>query len=212
MLAIMELCCISYRATGARSYFPQSHNWMAYRFPVRPLLAAAAFLPLCASVELQAKTPEVLIVSESDLQFGKFMVFGTGSRTVSASGVVRDLSIVPLEGARTAPARFTVSYDRGNESKHVLDIELEIVLSAPPAVTIDGVSGRVSELETDLAGTGRVSPGQPIRVWMRNCRTRVCSQSFQVGGKISVDRRYGGAVLSVPIPIDATVLMAERQR
>ena len=182
------------------------------RFAYRRLFMVTASVSILASGTLHPKTPEVLIVSESDLQFGKFMVFGTGSRTVSASGVVRDLSIVPLEGARTAPARFTLSYDRGNESKHVLDIELEIVLSAPPAVMIDGVSGRVSELETDLAGTGRVSPGQPIRVRMRNCRTRVCSQSFQVGGKISVDRRYGGAVLSIPIPIDATVLMAERLR
>lgn len=161
--------------------------------------------------DLQGKTPEVSITSERDLHFGSFMVFGSGSRTVSASGVVLDNALVALEGVPPTPARFTLAYDRGNESKHVLDIELELVISSSPRVRDGGVDGAVTGLQTDLPGVGALTPGQAIRVVLRNCRSRVCTQSFHVGGRLDVTRNFGGANLVIPIPLDATVISVDRQ-
>ncbi len=170
-------------------------------------------LGLClVPTQAQADRPEVIVDAQSELRFGTFMVFGNGSRRVSAAGNVTDVSLVALEGNPTGPARFTVSYDRGNQSRHVLDIELELVISQPPMVRVGGVEGQLSAFETDLSGAGRISPGQPIRVEMRNCRTRVCSVSFNVGARLDVSRTYGGADLAIPIPVDAAVISAERQR
>ncbi|MWV26591.1 DUF4402 domain-containing protein [Aurantiacibacter rhizosphaerae] len=169
--------------------------------------SGAVLLPAVAA----AKTPEVIVNAQSDLRFGTFMVFGSGSRNVSYTGNVTDVSLVALEGNPTGPARFTVSYDRGNESKHVLDIELEMVISTPPRVRDGGVEGQLSAFETDLANTGSLAPGQPIRVELRNCRTRVCSVSFSVGARLDVTRQFGGANLVIPIPVDVTVISAERQ-
>jgi Domain of unknown function (DUF4402) len=158
------------------------------------------------------KTPEITITPDRALQFGTFMAFGSGSRTVSVSGAVVDQALVALEGALPAPARFTLAYDRGNGNNHVLDIEIELVFSQPPRVRVGGVEGTVSGFQTDLPGAAQINPGQAIRVYMRNCRSRVCTRSFQVGGRLDVTRLSGGADLAIPLPVDATVISVERQR
>ena len=173
------------------------------------VLAAAALL---VSQPVSADVPRVRISPDSELRFGSFMVFGSGARTVSATGLVSDQAIVPIEGSTTGPARFTISYDRGNESKQSLDIEIELVISNPGPVRAGGVDARLSAFETDLPGALRVTPGQAIRLSIRNCSTRVCSRSFQVGARLDVARQFGGADLSVPIPLDATIISAERVR
>lgn len=180
---------------------------------LRATLAAAGLLLLAStSQQVQAKVPEVRISADSELTFGTFMIFGSGSRTVGTTGTVRDNGVVALEGTRPAPARFTISYDRGNENNHVLDIELELVISAPPLVRQGGVEARLSAYETDLPGALRVDAGRAMRVTMPNCRTRVCTRSFQVGGRLDVTRNFGGAMLVVPILVDVTVISADRQR
>ncbi|WP_267900648.1 DUF4402 domain-containing protein [Aurantiacibacter spongiae] len=173
------------------------------------IFAGSALPPVAPA---RADVPEIRIVPDSQLRFGAFMIFGSGSRSVSPSGDVSDLAVVPIEGSRTGPAHFTISYDRGNESNHVLDIELELVLSPAQAVRVRGVEGRLSGYDTDIPGYLRVQPGQAIRLTLSNCRTRICSRSFNVGGTLHVSRQFGGAEIVVPIPIDAAVISAERQR
>lgn len=173
------------------------------------ILAALTCLPL--SYQVNAKEPQVRIVAESDLRFGTFMVFGSGSRTVSANGMVTDSSLVALEGNPTGPARFSLSYDRGNQSKHVIDIEVELVVSPGSTVQQQGVRGSLSAFQTDLPGVGSISPGQPIRVLLRNCRERVCSQSFTIGARLDVSRQFGGANLIIPIPVDVAIISVQRQ-
>lgn len=166
----------------------------------------------CISQPAAAKEPEVRISADSELTFSTFMIFGSGSRTVSPSGTVSDNGVVALEGTTPAPARFTITYDRGNENNHVLDIELELVISAPPLVRQGGVEARLSGYATDLPGALRVDAGRAVRVTIPNCRTRVCTRSFQIGGRLDVTRNFGGAMLVVPIPVDVTVISADRQR
>ena len=140
------------------------------------------------------------------------MVFGSGSRTVGATGTVSDSGIVPVEGRAPAPAVFTISYDRGNENNFVLDIVLDLVISAPPMVRQEGVEARLSGYETNLPGALRIDAGRAIRLTMSHCRTRVCTRTFQVGGRLDVTRQFGGASVVVPIPVDVTVISAERGR
>jgi hypothetical protein len=181
------------------------------------LIATLAAMPVAlllgqAATPARAAVPAVTLTADSDLHFGTFMVFGTGSRTVSASGAVTDRGVVPIEARAPAPARFTISYDRGNENKHVLDLEFELVMSPPPPVRQGGVEARLHGYETDLPGAARIDPGRAVRVTIPGCRTRVCTRSFQVGARLDVTRQFGGAEIVVPIPMDVTVISAERQR
>lgn len=152
---------------------------------------------------------QIVITPDSDLRFGRFLVFGSGARVVSASGATTNYSVFPVPGDLTGPARFTVTYDRGNNSRKARDIEIDIVISNPTPATVGGVSGRVSALQTDLPGVGAILPGQPFRISMPNCQTRTCSRSFQVGGRIDVTRSAGGASLTIPLPIDG-ILVSDR--
>lgn len=179
---------------------------------IASLSAVPVALLSLAAMPSHAKVPEVTLTADSELHFCTFKVFGTGSRTVGASGAVTDLGIVPIEARAPTPARFTISYDRGNENKHVLDLEFELVMSPPPPVRRGGVEARLHGYETDLPGATRIDPGRAVRVTIPGCRTRVCTRSFQVGARLDVTRQFGGAQVIVPIPMDVRVISAERQR
>jgi len=163
-----------------------------------------------APAPVVAKPQEVRVRSQSPLSFGTFMVFGNGSRSVSATGAVADSAIVTLDGGQPRPARFTIEYDRGNESKQVLDVTIEIVMSAPSSVRSGGVDARLSAFETDLPGYPRVASGQALTVRLTDCRARVCSRTFSVGGRLDITRLFGGAKVEIPIIVDARVV--ERTR
>ncbi|MFC3098944.1 DUF4402 domain-containing protein [Alteraurantiacibacter palmitatis] len=174
------------------------------------LLGLLAGLGLPGSMPL-ANTPQVSILPERELSFGTFMVFGSGSRTVSATGALSDVGIIALEGRPTGPARFTISYDRGNQSRNAMELELEVVISVPPQARMGGVEARLSAFETDLPGAMRITPGRPFRLIISDCRTRICSRTFQVGGRLDVTRHFGGAQLVLPIPVDVSVIAIDRR-
>lgn len=138
------------------------------------------------------------------------MVFGSGSRSVTANGAVIDTSIVSLDGSIPRPARFTIEYDRGNESKQVLEVTVELVISAPSSVRFGGVDARLSAFETDLPGHARISSGDVMIVRLTDCRARVCSKTFTVGGRLDIRRNFGGAKVDIPINVDARILERER--
>ena len=172
------------------------------------LIVAALALVACPSTAQEA---EVRIRTQGELTFGTFMAFGNGSRNISASGNVTDNSIVPLEGITPKPARFTVEYDRGNGERGPLDITLEVVITAPGRQRFGGVEARIARLRTDLPGHRRISSGEAMQVRLTNCRARVCARSFNVGGRLRVNRLYGGAKIDIPLAVDARVVSVERQ-
>lgn len=174
------------------------------------LAVTLLLLELIAGPVAEAKTPEVRIRQQGDLSFGTFMVFGSGARSVSAAGAVIDRSIVPIEGTQARPARFVIEYDRGNESRRTLDVTVEVTLTAPAQVRQGGVDARLSALETDLPGHRNVASGETLQLRLANCRTRVCSRTFNVGARLDVTRHYGGADIFIPIGIDARLISAER--
>lgn len=173
-------------------------------------VAACLAAVLLIAMPLAAKPQEVRVRSQSQLSFGTFMVFGSGSRTVSVSGMVVDNAIAALDGSQPRPARFTIEYDRGNESKHVLEVTIELVLSAPSSARFGGVDARLSAFETDVPGHARVASGEVMTIRLANCRERVCSKTFSVGGRLDVTRSFGGARVDIPINVDARIVAADR--
>jgi len=159
-----------------------------------------------APIPARADTPTTYVFPEQNLRFGRFAVYGSGTRTVSTAGVVTDTGgIVAATGEVPGPAQFSVGYNRGNEGNSVLTVTLQIVVGAVPPFTNGGVTATVSNLTSTLPGAATVTPGQIITVTVRNCRVRYCGTTFQLGGRITASRLWGGAQISTPIPVTVTV-------
>lgn len=169
------------------------------------LLGFLTLQELVQPVPASAKVPALTISADSDLRFGSFVVMGSGSRSVSAAGMVSDVSIVPAGHGDTGPARFTVSYDRGNENKHVLNLVIEVVLSSVPRIVRGGVSAQLGQFNSDIPGAANVQPGSPIVLTIPNCSARVCSRTFMIGGRLDLVSQFGGASFQIPLPIDAAI-------
>jgi len=161
------------------------------------------------STPSQADPEKVTILTPLALRFGTFAVPTTGYREVTASGAVTSSGIFALDDSGVGPARFTVEYDRGNNSKRRLDLTIEVVFSAPATFAQGGLTARLSRYQTDLPGYGLVQAGQVLTLTIPNCLDRVCSRSFSLGGRLDVDRSFGGGPVVIPIPVDA-VLVAVR--
>ncbi len=159
-----------------------------------------------ASADGQAAPARLLLSSDSNLRFGTFAVMDRGYRTVSPTGNVQSVGIFSTSTGDTSPARFTLAYDRGNNSRRNLNLRIQLVLSPAPVVTQNGVVARLSSYQTDLPGAANVQAGQVVEVLIPNCRQRVCSRSFNVGARLDVERNFGGASIEIPIPADAVLI------
>lgn len=155
----------------------------------------------------RAGTPLAYAVAESDLHFGRIVVFGSATRTITPGGTVTGTGLLPATGDNPAPARFSVGYDRGNEGNSVINVVFQITFGAVPSpITQGGVTATVNNLTSDLPGALTITPGLTVQVTVRNCRVRRCGSSFNVGGKLSVTSSYGGANISTPVPVSVTVV------
>lgn len=170
-------------------------------------LAAICGLVFVAPRPALADKPQLQVIPNGDLRFGRFAVMGTtGYRTVSASGAVSDGGIFSTGTGDTGPARFTVLYDRGNNGRRVLNLQIQLVFYPPPTIVVGGVTARLSDYQSDLPNAPQVAPGQIIEINIPNCRSRVCQTSFSLGGRLDVERNFGGGRVNVPIPVDATLV------
>ncbi len=186
-----------------------SHLFRRLSVPLSTLFAVLFGVAFPIAQPVHARNSEIRVVANTELNFGTFMVFGNGTRTVSSSGAVTDQGVVALEGERTKPARFTVLYDKGSGKNEAIDISVEIVISTPNRIRENGVSAHLSAFETNLPGYGRVTTGQVLRLRIDNCRSRRCSRSFNIGGQLHVTRQFGGSNLVVPIELDARLVSVE---
>lgn len=172
----------------------------------------ALVLCLAASVggipAVHAGPAQIRITSDADLRFGAFAVVDRGHRIISPAGTVQSVGIFSTASGDTAPARFTISYDRGNNSRKNLTLQIQLVMSPAPVVTQNGLVARLSAYQTDLPGAASVQAGQIISVTIPNCVQRVCSHSFNVGGRLDVERSFGGGLVSITIPVDVVLISA----
>ncbi len=171
----------------------------------RLTLAATALLAVGVP-GAQADPRQLTIVPESNLRFGSFAVMDEGYRIVTPAGGVESQGLFSIASGDTAPARFTLRFDRGNNSRRRLDLRVQLVLSSAPVVTQGGIVARLSSYRTDLPGAPTIQAGRVIEVDIPNCTQRVCSQSFNVGARLDIKRSFGGGRIEVPIPMDAVLI------
>lgn len=193
---------------------PQLWNFVGGSGKLLPMrLAACLSVFICALVwppsPLHADQAQLRILPQSELRFGSFAVPSRGSIEISPSGSVNRDGIISITSGDTAPARFVVRYDRGNNGRNRLDLQIQLIIAAPTTFVQGGITATLSRFQTDLPGYASIAPNQIIEIRMPNCLQRVCETSFNVGGRLEVDRRFGGAQVSVPILVDA-VLMGVR--
>ena len=155
------------------------------------------------AVPAGADAPALRILPESELRFGRFAVPTRGSIVVSPTGSVTRNGIISVSPGDTSPARFTVRYDRGNNGNRILQLRIRLVFAAPSGVTQGGVTANLSALQSDLPNYPTIAPNQIVEITIPNCRQRVCERRFTIGGRLDVDRRFGGASVAIPIPVDA---------
>jgi Domain of unknown function (DUF4402) len=171
------------------------------------LLCAGA---LVAPGPVAAAPAALTITQDAALRFGAFVVITSGSRTVSANGAVTNTSVFPVGAAPVGPAQFTVTYDRGNNNVKPIEVIFEVILPGVSPVSQAGVTGTLSAFTSDLAGAAVMVPGRAYQYTIANCVTRTCSKTFRVGARLDVNRASGGAVLTIPVPMVANLISAER--
>lgn len=174
------------------------------------LLASAASLfvalVLSGPAIAQPRPPSSYVDVEFDLRFGTIVVFGSGSRTITPSGVVTDSGLVPGTGDAPGPAQFSVGYERSNNAKNPINVTMQIAVGTIPSVSQGGVSGTVTNLTSDLPGAATLTPGQVVTVTINGCRTVRCGVTFNLGGRLNVTRSWGAASLTTPVPVSVTVI------
>ncbi len=169
-------------------------------------LAMAALALLVGSQTARADTPQLRVIPVNDLRFGSFAVMDTGYRVVRPDGSVQSSGIFSAGTSGTGPARFRVSYDRGNNGNRRLNLEIELRFAAAPVVTQGGIAAELTQYQSDLPGYANVAAGQAVTIRIPNCRTRVCETTFNLGGRLDVERSFGGGTVVLPIPVDAVLI------
>lgn len=49
-----------------------------------------------------------------------------------------------------------------------------------------------------------------MTIRLTDCRARVCSRTISVGGRLDVQRSFGGARADIPINVDARIVARDR--
>jgi hypothetical protein len=153
-----------------------------------------------------AREAEIVVTSDQALRFGTLLVPAAGSRIVSARGTVADVGLYQIGNDPVGPAQFTVTYDRGNESKRSINVVVQVLLAGGQRVRVGSVEAQVSGLESDIAAISGLPSGAIATFTMVNCRERRCTQVFRVGAKLDLVRPAGGAEVVVPLTASATVM------
>lgn len=161
----------------------------------------AASLP----IEAAAKPPTIQITEQRNLRFGRIAVPQYGERIVGTDGSIRDTGVLSAGSADTGPASFLVTYDRGNESKKVLTIEVQLGISSGEFAT-GGVQARLRNLTSDIPGYAMITEGQPVTIRLPNCQARTCRAEFAIGATLQVTNTSGGAEVVIPTYLDVAVV------
>lgn len=161
---------------------------------------------VAAQGKAHADPASLTVVAQRPLNFGTLMVPSSGSRTLGSDGSISDSGVIAISGEQASPAEFAITYDRGSENNRSINIMVQVFLSGGQTTSTDGVEGRLSLFDTDLALDGGLSSGATGTFTITDCRERRCTQTFRVGARLDVDRSFGGATMIFPLPVTATVL------
>ena len=184
----------------------QMRGLFFFRRMLRLPLAVMVLAALAGSQPARADFAQLRILPESELRFGTFAVMDNGYRVVRPDGSVQSVGIFSTSSSDTGPARFRIRYDRGNNGKRRLDLKIELRFAAVPVVTQGGLIVQLTQYQTDLPGYSNVTAGQAVEINIPNCTQRVCEMTFNLGGRLDVERNYGGGTVTLAIPVDAVLI------
>lgn len=171
-----------------------------------PVVSWLVALAVTFSCTCRAKEPEIVVTADQPLRFGTLLVPASGSRTVGARGTVVDAGLYQVGNEPVGPAQFTVTYDRGNESKRSINVVVQVFLAGAQGVRVGSVEAQLSGLESDIAAVSGLPSDALATFTIANCRERRCTRTFRVGARLSLVRAAGGAEVVVPLTALASVL------
>lgn len=157
-----------------------------------------------AATSVTAKPPLIQISERTELRFGKFAVPQAGERTVATDGSISDTGLLSVGPTDTGPATFVITYDRGNQSKKRIDIEL--LLTVQSGTFSNGrITANLKNFTSDIPGSPNLVAGQPVSLTLPNCQTRICSTSFKIGATMAIINSSGGGQVTIPTYLDVLV-------
>lgn len=163
-------------------------------------------LALSAAPALAAPPTSLEATADAPLTFGTIVTSSGGSRTVSADGSTSNNGVFALGSSSSAPAQFTMTFERPPGNRTVYQLTFLFSLPAPPAVSVGGLQGTLSGFTTDLPGIAQLQPGQIATYTQPSCATTTCSVMFHVGATLTVTPASSRANLTFPLVLQTTVI------
>lgn len=176
-------------------------------FLIKALVLAAVGIVLLRSGAALADDARLSITPDQELQFGDLVTTGGGYREVSPQGQVLDVGLVSLSTGTAHPARVTVRYDRGDNSRDRLNLRIQMTFTA--SQSDGGGAARISRFQTDLPNGTSFAPGQIVELQIADCVTRICERTFNLGARLQVDPQFKGSQVAIPVGVDATLISTE---
>lgn len=158
--------------------------------------ALVATPALAGTVELSATQP---------LDFGAFVVLGSGTKQIAPDGSVTASGLAKVAGPREGPASFNLRYAPDGPRRSAVIL---ISISTASPQTRNGSTGTLTSFATDLPGVPLLTLGETRMITLPRCQSVACNIAFRVGGRLSVSG--SGAATSFNFPLQVTVrLLAE---
>jgi hypothetical protein len=178
---------------------------------MRNWLIRFAFM-VCATMTpatINATSASLTISQDMPLRFGSIVVFGHGSRSVSANGETGNDQIYPVGINTSGPARFTVTYDRGSDPLREVSVTYLIMLGGVAPVNQSGLTGTLSRFDSDLPEASSILPGRGVVQTMPPCISQTCRSTFHIGAWLEVTQAKGGGTLSFSLPVSAKLVSVQ---
>jgi hypothetical protein len=172
----------------------------------RALLVCAPGAAWIATPASAAPPTSLDLTADTPLTFGTIVTSGGGSRTVGADGSTSDNGVFTLGSSTSAPAQFTMTFERPPGNRSVYQLVFLFSLPTPSGVNVGGVSGSLSGFTTDLPGIAQLQPGQVATYIVPNCATTSCSVTFHVGATLTVTPATSRTNLTFPLVLQCTVI------
>lgn len=169
-------------------------------------IAGCAPLALIAAPALAAPPTSLDVTADAPLTFGTIVTSGGGSRTVGADGSTSDNGVFALGSSVSAPAQFSMTFERPPGDRSVYQLVFLFSLPAPSKLSVGGVQGSLSAFTTDLPGIAQLQPGQVASYIVPNCASTTCAVTFHVGATLTVTPATSRTNLTFPLVLQCTVL------
>ncbi|MBC2668171.1 DUF4402 domain-containing protein [Novosphingobium piscinae] len=161
---------------------------------------AAAGLALTAT-PAAAGTVELVVVQPLD--FGAMVVLGAARKQITPDGRITASGLAAVPGAREGAAEFILRYRPDSPGRSAL---LLVTLATASPLTVNGSTGTLTGLATDLPGLLGLTNGQSRTLRLTPCAALLCETRIRVGGTLTLSGGSTAASFSFPLQVTARLL------